>query len=360
VVKGLFAFIARHERSLSAVSMIGGFAFDNYAFRRIDLPNTQLVFIGYLSLAAISMLILHVLAERVARGKEWPRWRALLPFATQFALGGLWSAFLVFYSRSAVLTASWPFLIVLLAIFLGNEFFKHYHSRLAFAAVLFFFALYSYCTVTVPLVTHSVGVLNFLLAGAVALFIFFLLMRVVAGVGPQQWRESRLQVGMGVVLVYALMNIFYFAGVLPPLPIALSAGGVYHFVAKTGDRYKAVAEPQSWTVKFGAPAIMHVKPGEPLYVYSAVFAPVKLDTKVQHRWQRYDAAHHSWRTISVITYAINGGRDGGYRGYTLSHHIVPGQWRVDVDLPDGHIIGRIRFDVAPAAGPVQRRKKMLG
>src|SRR5436305_407000 len=142
------------------------------------MPNTQLVFIGYLAVAAVSMLIMHVLAERVANGREWPRWRALLPFATQFALGGLWSAFLVFYSRSAVLTASWPFLMVLVAIFLGNEIFKHYHSRLAFAAVLFFFALVSYCIVTVPLFTHSVGMLNFLLAGGIALGIFFMLMRV--------------------------------------------------------------------------------------------------------------------------------------------------------------------------------------
>jgi hypothetical protein len=359
VLKRLFAFIARHERSLSAASMIGGFAFDNYAFRRIDLPNTQVVFIAYLAVAAVSMAIMHVLAERVANGKEWRRWRAILPFATQFALGGLWSAFLVFYSRTAVLTASWPFLMVLVAIFLGNEIFKHYHSRLAFAAVLFFFALYSYCIVTMPLVTHSVGVLNFLLAGGVALVIFFALMRVVAGLGPQEWRATRAQVGLGAALVYVLMNIFYFAGVLPPLPIALSAGGVYHYIAKVGAKYKAVAEPQSWSVRFGAPAVMHVKAGEPLYVYSAVFAPVKLNTKVQHRWQRYDAAHYSWRTISTVTYAINGGRDGGYRGYTLSHKITPGQWRVDVDLPNGHIIGRIRFDAAPANGPVATEQKTL-
>lgn len=360
MIKRSYDFIARHERSLSAASMIGGFAFDNYAFRRIDLPNTQLVFIGYLSLAGASMLILHVLAERVANGKPWPRWRALLPFATQFALGGLWSAFLIFYSRSAVLTASWPFLIVLLAIFVGNEIFKKYHSRLAFAAMLFFFALYSYCIVTVPLFTHSVGVLNFLLAGGIALVIFFALMRVVKGLGPQEWRASRVEVAVGTALVYALINIFYFAGVLPPLPIALSAGGVYHFVRKAGDKYQAVAEPQSWKVRFGAPSVMHVKPGEALYVYSAVFAPVKLNTKVQHRWQRYDAARHSWRTVSTVTYQIVGGRDDGYRGYTLSRRITPGQWRVDVDLPNGHIIGRVRFDVAPATGPVSTEQKTLG
>jgi hypothetical protein len=33
MIKRTFAFISRHERSLSAASMIGGFAFDNYAVR---------------------------------------------------------------------------------------------------------------------------------------------------------------------------------------------------------------------------------------------------------------------------------------------------------------------------------------
>jgi MFS family permease len=359
VIKRTFAFIARHERSLSAASMVGGFAFDNYAFRRIDLPNTQAVFIGYLALAAISMLILHVLAERAARGKEWPRWRALLPFATQFALGGLWSGFLVFYSRSAVLTASWPFLLVLLAIFIGNEIFKKYHSRLAFAAVLFFFALYSYVIVTVPLYTRTIGTLTFLLSGAIAAAIFFAFLRIVAGIGPQQWRAARVEVVTGAVLVYALINIFYFTGVLPPLPIALSAGGVYHFVAKNGAHYSARTEPQSWWTRFGAVPVMHVAKGAPLYLYSAVFAPIKLATTIQHRWQHYDAAHKTWRPVSTVSFQIVGGRDDGYRGYTISRHIAPGQWRVDVDLPDGHIIGRVRFTVAMVDKPVLTRPKKL-
>ena len=106
--KTAWGWLSHHERSLSAAAMIGGFCFDNYAFRRIDLPNTQLVFIGYLALAALSMTILHLVMARAARGIDSPRWRSILPMVTQFALGGLWSAFLVFYTRSAVLTASSP------------------------------------------------------------------------------------------------------------------------------------------------------------------------------------------------------------------------------------------------------------
>ena len=352
MLKSLFGFISRHERSLSAASMIGGFAFDNYAFRRIDLPNTQLVFIGYLSLAAISMLILHVLAERVAKGKEWPRWRGILPMATQFALGGLWSAFLVFYSRSAVLTASWPFLMVLVAIFIGNEILKRYHSRLAFAAVLFFFALTSYTIVTVPLFTHTIGTLTFLLSCAIALAIFVAFLRIVAGVGREQWKAARVEITVGAALVYALVNIFYFTGILPPLPIALSAVGVYHFVQKKGPVYEAQGEPQSWLTRFGAPAVVHLTSGAPLYAYSAVFAPIKLNTTVQHRWQHYDAKAKRWRDVSRVSFKIFGGRDNGYRGYTITRHTAPGDWRVDVDLPDGHIIGRLSFTVVTVPSPV--------
>jgi hypothetical protein len=47
-----------------------------------------------------------------------------------------------------------------------------------------------------------------------------------------------------------------------------------------------------------------------------------------------------------------GGRDNGYRGYTITHHTAPGDWRLDVDLPDGHIIGRLNFTVVPVASPV--------
>ena len=112
--KTLFGWISRHERSLSAVSMIGGFAFDNYAYRRIDLPNTQALFIGYLTVAGVAIVLLHLFAARAAAGKPMPRWHSILPMATQFTLGALWSGFLIFYSRSAVLTESWPFLLVLM------------------------------------------------------------------------------------------------------------------------------------------------------------------------------------------------------------------------------------------------------
>jgi len=57
--------------------------------------------------------------------------------------------------------------------------------------------------------------------------------------------------------------------------------------------------------------------------------------------------------MSSVTFPINGGRDGGYRGYTIKHNPEPGDWRVDINTSEGHLIGRITFKVERAAVPPQ-------
>ncbi|MBV9991717.1 MAG: DUF2914 domain-containing protein [Alphaproteobacteria bacterium] len=345
------AWIPRYERQLSAGGMIAGFVTDNMMFRRIDLPNTQVIFLVYLAVAAVSILILHIINAHSDPEAPRPRWQSWLPFASQFALGGLWSGFLIFYTRSAVLIASWPFLVVLGAIFIGNELFKHYHSRLAFTAVLFFFALFSYAIVTVPILTHTVGMFTFLLSGLAAVGAFVLFLSVVARLGRPSFIASKWQIAIGSAFVYALINLFWFTGVLPPLPIALARSGVYNSVKHVGDHYIGTAEPQAWYAGAAAPPLLHVAPGEPVYVYSAVFAPVSFSMRIVHSWQHYSPNAKRWVAVSNVGYSINGGRDGGYRAYTIKRHPQPGDWRVDISTGDGRLLGRVRFKIDPTTPP---------
>ena len=60
----------RHERSISAVSLAGGFAFDSVTFGRIDHAVTQAVFIVYLLVAGIAIAVLHGLDSAPSRGLE--------------------------------------------------------------------------------------------------------------------------------------------------------------------------------------------------------------------------------------------------------------------------------------------------
>ncbi|HEV2562045.1 MAG TPA: DUF2914 domain-containing protein [Rhizomicrobium sp.] len=358
--KSAWSWIHHNERPLSAFGMVAGFGFDNVTYRRIDLPNTHILFIAYLAAAASSIALLHFLARRAHDGKPMPRWHSLLPVVTQFALGCLWSAFLVFYSRGSVLTTSWPFLAVLAGILIGNEFLKGYHSKLVFTTTLFFFALYSYCIVTLPILAGTIGTLTFVGSGIAALLLFSLFVRLIGKIGGESWNGARWWIALGALCVFAVLNLFYFTDVLPPLPLALAGGGVYHTVAKKGQGYVAETEPQSWTVRLGAPPVMHVAAGQSVSVYSAVFAPIRLATSITHRWQRYDPKRGKWLTMSRVTYAIHGGRDGGFRGYTVHRNAEPGEWRVDVDTIDGRTIGRIRFNVERVPQPIQTTPEKLG
>jgi hypothetical protein len=358
--KTAWSWVSHHERPLSAFGMVAGFGVDNVTYRRIDLPNTHMLFIAYLAAAASSIALLHFLARRAHDGKAMPRWHSLLPVVTQFALGCLWSAFLVFYSRGSVLSASWPFLAVLAAMLIGNEFLKEYHSKLVFTTTLFFFALYSYCIVTLPILTGTIGTLTFVGSGIAALLLFSLFVRLIGKIGGESWKGGRWWIALGALSVFAVLNIFYFTDILPPLPLALAGGGVYHAVAKKGQTYVADAEQQSWAARLGMPPVMHVVAGQSISVYSAVFAPIRLSTSITHRWQRYDPAHGKWLTVSRVTYAIHGGRDGGFRGYTVHRAIEPGEWRVDVDTIDGRTIGRVRFNVERVPRPILTAPEKLG
>jgi hypothetical protein len=153
----------------------------------------------------------------------------------------------------------------------------------------------------------------------------------------------------GAASVFVAVNGLYFLNVLPPLPLAMQEAGVFHSIKRLGPVYYAMTERQHWTTYLGVPPMLHVEGGEPIYVFSAVFAPIKLSTTVVNRWQRYDDVKGRWLTVQSVPYSITGGRGNGYRGYTKKTNPKPGLWRVDVDTIDGRLIGRTEFLVVRGA-----------
>ncbi len=369
----------RYERHISAAAMLGGFAVDNFTFGRIDRPAANIVFCAYLLLAAASIALLHALQSRMdgklqdalgqscAGGTEAvpslpkrSRLHTILPAASQFALGGLWSGFLVFYSRSAVFSASWPFLLVLAAVFIGNEVFRGYRTRLVFSGLLLFFALYSYAIFVLPVLAGRIGSPIFLASGAIAAIVFLFFLQLLNLLGRRRFVQSRPLLYAGAAAILVLMNFFYFADILPPLPLALANAGVFHSVKRQGAAYSVMAEPQPLTVALNlSRPILHVAPGQSLSLYSAVFAPINLTARIAHRWRWYDPKHKRWTLQSAVSFPISGGRAGGYRGYTIKSRPKPGSWQVDIDTEDGRLIGRFAFEVVAVSQPVSTEQKTL-
>lgn len=346
----IFAWANKYERHLSALAMIAGFAIDQLFYGRIDLPVTQAFFQAYLLIAGFSIAIQHWIEARAEQGKPRPRFRWLFPTATQFALGGLWSGFFVFYGRSAALEASWPFVALLVAFVIANEVFRKYHERIVFTSVLFFFAIYSYAIFAVPVYLGRMGDMVFIGSGILAAGFFVLFTMLLRLLGNARYSRDVWRIRVGALAVLVLLNIFYFSNILPPLPLALKQAGVYHSVVRTDTGYTVLGEAESWYAGIvGQERTEHVARGESLYLYSAVFAPIKLSTTIINNWQLYNADTKKWETKFAVSYPINGGRDGGYRGYSSAGNPQPGLWRVDIETIDGRLIGRETFTVAAAS-----------
>lgn len=350
-----------HERHLSALSLAGGFAFDSYAFGRIDRPMTQAVFIIYLLVAGITIAVLHALESRPDNLKPSARTRTILVSVAQFALGCLLSGFCVFYIRSASVGASWPFLFFMGAIFIGNEYLRRYHARLVFSALLFFFSLYSYAILLVPVVIARIGTVPFLISGAIAVVVFFFYLQALAALGHDRYRVARMQIAAGMLAITALINAFYFVKIFPPLPLVLSDAGVYHSIQRDGRDFQVTAEdePPRWRALFGTFPVEHIQAGDKLYLYSAVFAPYRLTTGIVHRWEWRDPKNNNWVPQQTVPFVIRGGREDGFRSYSFKTAPRPGQWRVNIATADGRAIGRVRFSVETQAVPPAVSPKIL-
>ena len=334
--------------------MIAGFVADNLLFKRIDLWQTQLLFASYAAACFIAIPLLHWILARAERtGMPPSRWHLMLPLVTQFALGGFWSGFVIFYGRSADFGASWPFMLFVFLIFLGSEYFHHYHEQLVFTSILFFFALYSYAIFAVPIYTGSMGTETFLESGLVAVSIFALFTILLRVLARERFLADVWRIQAGAFGVLVLMNFFYFTNILPPLPLATPAAGIYQSVTRVPDAYLAESEiGQSWEVRYlGFPPTLHVISGESVSAYSSIFAPTTLSVTIVHRWEWYDPSVKKWLLMATIAYPIMGGRDGGYRGYSTVRMNQMGQWRVNIETIDGRLITQLPFTVVQTVTP---------
>jgi hypothetical protein len=358
-IKTVFALAQQYERHLSAASLAGGYAFDSYSFGRVDHASTHVVFVAYLLVAGVAIATSHRLESRPPERQPSERTRTILTAVTQFALGCLLSGFCVFYLRSASLWASWPYLLLLASIFIGNELFKTYTTRFTLSVLLYFFALFSYAILLVPVVIAMIGVVPFLISGLLALGVFWLFVDVLGLLGRERLAQVRFQIFAGAIAIFVAVNTFYFLKILPPLPLALADAGIYHYAKRAGAVYNVVDEPQPWTIILGVPPVLHVTPTEKLYLYSSVFAPGKLATTIVHHWEWFNPQTRKWVEQQHIPFVIKGGRDAGYRGYSIKSRPKPGDWRVNITTGDGRPVGRIRFAVAVAPPPAPLVPKVL-
>ncbi len=348
-----------HERGISIFAFAAGFLWDSLTLTRVDRLFDNLVLASYLLVVFVSIMLTHAHKAGRFQGPLSRKGVTLFQFLLPFAFGGLFSGFLIFYFRSGEVLANAPFLLVLVALLVGTEFFRHHYQRFTFQLSVFFVALFSYAVLIVPVLLRRIGDIVFLLSGLVAILTFTFLVRLLARVDRVEYEQSRRTLFPIIGIIYITFNFLYFNNMIPPIPLSLKEIGVYHTVERApGGGYFLSYEKAPWyAIGLTTSRVFHRGVGESAYAFSSVFAPMNLSTDIRHRWLYFDSAKREWVTVAMIRFPISGGRDEGFRGYSVKENLQVGKWRVDVETLRGQIIGRFNFEVKDGAPLAMKEEK---
>ena len=359
VIKKTTNFYEKHKRIAPLVSFIAGFTWDSLTLTRIDRLWDNLVLLLYLLLLGASLFVQHLWDNGKLEQTYLLKYREWLPSVIQFFFGGLFSAYVVFYFQSAALSKSWLFIALLILLLLGNEFIKDRFSGLKVHLPLYFLAVFSFFTFFVPVVVKMMNRWVFLLSGLISLVVITGFLRALFRFDSERNKTVFKQIALTILSMYVLLNGFYFLNWIPPVPLSLKEGGMYHHIQKKDGLYELRFEKGSW-YQFWKQSdnTFHYAPGDTVFCFASVFAPTRLNTNIIHHWQRYDEKQDRWLTTDRRSYRIKGGRDGGYRGYTYKKNMRQGAWRVDVETAGGLLLGRIGFDVV-ARTPAKKEQATI-
>lgn len=341
------------------VVLVVGFLLDFMTLRRVDGVFDNLLLISHLFLSGLAIMLLFSKDTRLGERLKIAKHAQKIEYVMLFSFGALFSGSIIFFSKSASLSSSWPFFLLLLILMLGTEFQKKYFQRLIFQINFYYIALFSYLIVLVPVVKKDMGPNIFLASGVLSLIfisVFFLLLSVIDKKKIQVYIKKMV---VGVISIFVFFNLLYFSNIIPPIPLSLKFSGVYHSVYRVSStNYVGMYEPSIYFWKKRS-SLVHRDQNGSVYVFSSVFAPTQLDTKIYHQWQYFDRIHNKWIDSSKIELNVSGGREEGFRGYSLKRSLENGKWRVLVETQRGQKLGQIRFEVTTRNGEATLKEELL-
>jgi len=347
--------IERIRKFFPAAAFFCGFAWDSLTLTRIDLLIDNVILLVYLALLGGLIVLINLIEGGSIRHSFLLRFKKWYPFAMQFLFGGLFSAYVVYYFKSASFSQPNVFLLLLAVLLVANEFLENRMTNIYLQVTMYFLVAVSFFIFFVPIVVKSTNFYTFLAGGVIGVIgvegLVVLLHRMSVFRQPREYTVCR---GIPPALLLLLI-VFYTANWIPPVPLSLKFSGMYHKVAKTeipaGTRYTLSYEKPPWYRPWKkSDDVFYIEGVTEIYCFSAVFATTDLTASIFHRWQRYDNERGEWLTADNIELPIRGGRDDGYRLYSHKTNIVPGSWRVEVRTAGNALLGRLEFEIQTGGG----------
>lgn len=353
----MHALTSQVRQYFPAIAFFAGFIWDALTIGRGVAALDLLILSGYLigTIPIIWWLAKKTNAQQLTEAnqnnKPKESWKTRIPYLLlQFLFGSLFCALFILYFKSSSHITAIAWSVGLGALLVANEFFESVYKRFTLTWTLF-----GFCTILL---------LNFVmpyLVGSVHAFWFF--SSVIVAVVVTYFLKRSISPNLGnIIPTYAVAVVIVFAyvfDVIPPVPLVKRDIQVGTNLQKFDGQYVLEQNRAPWWMfwRQGSNTI-YINSGEGVYCVSSVFAPAGLKTKLYHRWQYYDKKS-GWVTTSNIGFNLSGGRNNGFRGYTVKKNVAYGDWRVAVETENARTITVYSFDIQPAQGELNKVKKVF-
>ena len=333
--------LAHHRHFfLPALAFLGGFLWDAFTLGRYVRTSDLLILAGYLLVAAgITLWLGRRDTAGVIENPALPAWRLRAPYMLlQFLFGSLLSALFILYFRSAshVMAILWS--LGLAGLLVANEFLEDHYKRQTLSWALLGFCAILLFNFSVPFLIGSIHATWFYCSTLIGALLV-------------HWLHERSGQAGRIVFVWIIagvLSLAYLVDAIPPVPLVKRDVQIgLRLESHDGTITLMTESTPFWQRWQPWQDDVRLPPGEKLYCVSSVFAPIGLETQLFHRWQ-YKDPQRGWVTMSRIGFALTGGRQQGFRGYTYKQNVQPGSWRVAVETENGRTVSVYHFKVVAA------------
>lgn len=341
----------KYKAYMPAAFFLGGFLFDIITLARIDESFQLLQQFTYLVVTGALLITdkIHTLNQNLEQTRFSKIWSFRYE-AIHFLLGSLLSAYAIFYFKSASLWNSFIFIGFLSLLLILNELthFKKLGAIIRFS--LFALCSCSYFVYLVPIMWQHIGLFTFIFSLIISAIFYVTLMYFLSRNRDIMNNELLVQVTLPGMAIHVLFFLFYIFSFLPPVPLSIEKIGIYQGIEKVNDTYHLFYDRPWWRFWEKGAQTFEAHPNEKIFCFVSVFAPNFFREKVAMEW--WYKLPSGWKKTDSVPMQIVGGRDQGFRGYSVKQNYDEGEWQVKVVTSDQREIGRIYFTVDKKEGPI--------
>ncbi len=332
-------------------SFLFGFLIDSIFLPGAESTHTKEIGALYLSVVSLSILFREYIVSRNRATKAEGFFHSVFSYIISFFSGSLLSFVFIYFFRSASLAVSWPLFLILIIVMVLNEFFTSHSFRFLLDIGVLFIVQTFFVMFILPIFLQKQTDQIFLISIAISLIISLLYINLLKYFS-EVLRDLLSDAYKISFAIPAVIVTFYLLNVIPPVPLSTKSAEIYHSVIRESDgSYTVVSESKSH-FSFFKTKEFHYMEGEKVYFFSAVSAPVGLQSELSHVWEKYDDANESWKVKLSVPYSLLGGRDGGYRSYSTIENLSEGKWRVSAKVGERRTVGMVYFNIIKIDKPI--------